>query len=154
MLYEVITERALVHKSKSRRSASIQGCHLDNLVAFRHSKMGHFVECQASDQRLRDLCFDQACWQFSARDGFQSKHGGFYQRTHVIARIFLPTLSSMFTNVTQILISFEAFGFWIAMLPNASVFARRDQYLNCWRVFIECIVHFALIVGSVCSTSQ
>ena len=51
------TERALVHKSKSRHNPSIGSYRLGNFVALRHTQMGHSIESSATDQGLRRLGF-------------------------------------------------------------------------------------------------
>ncbi|NOH03045.1 MAG: DMT family transporter [Chloroflexi bacterium] len=55
------TGGALVHKSKNRRISSIWKPDLGNRAAFRHTEMGHFIECQTADQGLCRLGFQQSC---------------------------------------------------------------------------------------------
>ena len=59
MLFNVLFKAAtaLVHKSTDRCISTKGSEQLGNFIAFRHPKMGHFIERQTADKSLRCLRF-------------------------------------------------------------------------------------------------
>ena len=76
---------ALVHKWKNKRNSCVWQQDLRNWITIRHTQVGHSVERQATDHSLGGLSFQQASRALVPKDGFQSEHDGFCQRTNVVA---------------------------------------------------------------------
>ena len=99
--------------------------------------MGHAIECCTANQGFRPLCCQQTRRQAATEDGFETEHRVFYRRAHMVARPFFPGLAAYLTNGAQVLVPFQGFGFAIAMLPDARIFARRDQHCGLRRIAVR-----------------
>src|SRR5215212_10588896 len=98
---------ALVHKSKNKHNPALRKQELRNWITYWHTEIGYSVECQATNESLGRLSFQEASRKLVTKDSFQAKHDGFSQRANMVAKIILPLLPSMFANVTQVFISLE-----------------------------------------------
>ena len=111
--------------------------------------MGHTIEGSTADPGLRGLCLQQARRQALTKDSFETEHGSFRQRAHMVARAVFPGFSSQFANGAQILIPFQSFVMCVAMLPDTRILTRRDQHHSLRSQAVESVIHLALVIAAI-----
>src|SRR5215218_11258037 len=90
-----------------------------DLVAVRHPEVRHPVQRRAPHQQLRRLPGERARTDSLAEDHLHAKDSRLSQRAPVVATISFPLRAPRAADGSQILVTAVAFGFRVAVLPDA-----------------------------------
>src|ERR1035437_8078979 len=68
----------------------------------------------------------------------------------MIARIIFPGSPAVFTDIAQVLVALETFGFGVTMLPDTGILTWWDQHFSCGSMFVDTFVNTPFVATSVC----